>query len=129
MQLRPKERKSARHRSAGMVGLHMDGSMAAGLVYETLSAIFRPAPPGAGAIGSDGGPTVSTRSFDVRRQHPLSELVRLRDEVPALVHGRPADVKRLVAGLRSYFTVVEETGARDVGHRQEERGLRIGPKE
>ncbi|MFK4221879.1 hypothetical protein [Streptomyces sp. NPDC019890] len=113
-------RTPARHREAGTVGVHIDPTQAGGLVYETLSAIFAPVQPGAGRIVSDGGPVVSTRSFDVRRQRPLSEPVLLGEAVRALVFGRPKDIKRLVDGLQAHFTV---------GHGEQEHELVIGPKQ
>ena len=113
-------RTPARHREAGTVGVHIDPTLAGGLVYEALSAIFAPALPGAGRIVPDGGPVVSTRSFDVRRQHPLSEPVLLSEAVHALAFGRPKDIKRLVAGLQAHFTV---------GHGEQEHELVIGPKQ
>lgn len=99
-------------------------------MYESLSVIFTPTPPGPGRgeIASDKGTVVSTRSFDVRKQRPLNEAVLLTAVVLALVYGRPDDVQRLVAGLRAHFSV-EEKGHRDVGHLAEERELRIGPKQ
>ncbi|MET7617371.1 hypothetical protein [Streptomyces sp. NPDC005408] len=130
MRLRLKERKSAHHRGHGTVGVHIEPTRAGGLVYETLSAIFglAPAPPGAGRILSDGGPVVSTLSFDVRRRRPLNEPVLLPEAVPALVYGRPKDIQRLVLGLQEHFTVEDKT-LRGLGHGEQEHELRIGPKQ
>lgn len=115
-------------RQPGTVGVHMDGSAAASVVYETLAAIFAPALPGTGAITSppDGRPVVSTRSFDVRNSHAVSSPLPLPDVVHARVYGRPDDIRRLVRGLQMYFDVTDE-GHRDVGSGEEEHELRIGP--
>jgi hypothetical protein len=115
-------------RQPGTVGVHMDGSTAASVVYETLAAIFTPALPGTGAIVSppDGRPVVSTRSFDVRTSRPVSTLVPLPEAVRARVYGRPDDIQQLIRGLQMYFDVTDE-GHRDIGSGEEEHELRIGP--
>lgn len=115
-------------RRPGTVGVHMDGSAAASVVYETLAAIFAPTLPGTGAIMSppNGRPTVPTRSFDVRTSRPVSTTVPLSEVVHARVYGRPDDIQRLVRGLRMYFDVTDE-GHRDVGSGEEEHELRIDP--
>jgi hypothetical protein len=116
-------------RRPGTAGVHVDGSAAASVVYETLAAIFTPALPGTGAITSppDGRPVVSTRSFDVRTSRPVSTPVPLPEVVHARVYGRPDDIRRLIHGLQMYFDVTDE-GHRDVCSGEEEHELRIGPK-
>ncbi|TQK51078.1 hypothetical protein FBY35_1466 [Streptomyces sp. SLBN-118] len=113
--------------------MHIEPTRAGGLVYETLSAIFELAlaPPGAGRIVPDGGgdgPVVSALPFDVRRQRPLHEPVRLSETVRALVYGRPKDIKRLVHGLQEHFSV-EDTGSREPDHGEQVRELVIGPNQ
>jgi hypothetical protein len=116
-------------RRPGTAGVHVDGSAAASVVYETLAAIFTPALPGTGAITSppDRRPVVSTRSFDVRTSRPVSTPVPLPEVVHARVYGRPDDIRRLIHGLQMYFDVTDE-GHRDVCSGEEEHELRIGPK-
>ncbi|MGW1494421.1 hypothetical protein [Streptomyces sp. NPDC002402] len=131
MRLRPKERESAGHHGPGTVRVHIDPTRAGGLVYETLSAIFKLAlaPPGAGRIVSDGGgPLVSALPFDVGRQRPLHEPVLLPEDVHALVFGHPKDIDLLVEGLQKHFTV-EDTGSPEPGDGEQVRELVIGPRQ
>ncbi|MGI5403754.1 hypothetical protein ACQEVG_30740 [Streptomyces sp. CA-135486] len=127
MRHRLKDGKSGRHRDPGTVGVHMDPTQAGSLVYEALSAIFTPALPEAHRIVPDGGQEVAARFFDVRRQRPLSEPVRLGEAVRAVVHGRPKDIQRIVPGIQAHFAV-DDKGFRDLGHGEQDHELVIGPK-